>query len=66
VTEPIEVFMRVGADNDEIKIGQFRPVSVPDARGAVTIVDNDRPLAELLRLVADVIEVDGNLPVAPA
>jgi len=64
MTEPITVFIRVGADNIETELGTFTPDSRPDGHGAFIIVDNDRPLAALLRRAADAIENDGDLPVA--
>jgi hypothetical protein len=59
-SDQVRVFLRLDG-NDEFEIGVFTRAERPS--GTVLVIDYNRPLAGLLRRVADVIEADGELPV---
>lgn len=58
----IDVWLRVGTDNEQFLLGSFDP-ETRRMNDMITLVDNDKPLAALLRRAADVIEADGDFPI---
>jgi hypothetical protein len=58
------VFLRVEG-NEEFEVGRFRmtPAHVSPGVPVIVVMNAERPLARLLRRVADVIETEGDLPV---
>jgi hypothetical protein len=50
---------------EEFEVGRFRmtPAHVSPGSPVIVVMNAERPLADLLRRVADVIETEGDLPV---
>lgn len=60
--DPVAVYLRVEG-NEEFEIGRFYADASTYSKSGTVVIDYDRPLADLLRRVADAIERDDDLPV---